>query len=156
MSETQEARADPLPHASDLGTFYTYRPTTPKRVLSGLSLGIAGIFLFAALHGLRVYQGDDALWNLSAGLLYTLATGLPGGYWLAHTLLDTQRVQRWATEQEAYSTNWQWLAENEAHSLTHPLPRLPALPRRRWWAVWLTGATLFVLAASLGNNMSVA
>ncbi|MGV0342585.1 hypothetical protein [Corynebacterium mastitidis] len=156
MTEAQEAARVPAPGGDGLGTFYAYRPTTAKRILTGISLGVALLFLFAALHGFRAYQGADVAWNLAAGLVFTASTGLPGTYWLLRTLLDVRRVNRWAAQHEAYSTNWQWLAENEAKNPAHDLPRLPALPRRRWWAVWLTSATLFLLAASLGNNMSVA
>lgn len=155
MSDAREENRTALSPAAHLGTFYSYRPTTAKRILSGVSLGISALFLFAALHGLRIYEGPDALWNLSAGLVYALATGLPGGYWLAHTLRDVQRINRWATAHEAYSTNWQWLAENEADHLAHDLPHLPALPMRRWWGVWATAVALFLFAAALGNNMSV-
>ncbi|KQB84696.1 hypothetical protein [Corynebacterium oculi] len=80
MNATQEEKSESPSPASHLGTFYSYRPTTAKRIMSGVSLGISGLFLFAAFHGLRVYEGDDALWNLSGGILYALATGLPGGY----------------------------------------------------------------------------
>ncbi|WPF68620.1 hypothetical protein [Corynebacterium sp. 21KM1197] len=64
-------------------------------------------------------------------------------------------MNRWAAAHEAYSTNWQWLAENEARNPAHELPHLPALPKRRWWVVWVVAVALFFLAATLGNNMSV-
>ncbi|MDP9852421.1 hypothetical protein [Corynebacterium lowii] len=161
MSEAREPGPTRIAtHATDrtdrLGTFYTYRPTTIKRILSGVSLGVALLFLFAAFHGIRIYQGHDIMWNLIAGIVFTVSTGLPGAYWLAHTLHDARNIKRWALRHGAYGTDWQWLAENKAATEeSHELPHLPPLPKRRWWAVWVAAAALFVVAAQLGHNMSV-
>ncbi len=115
-------------HAHAARRIIAYRPTTLKRALAWISGALGLFFIIAALLGFSTYGGADAWWNFAAGIVIATSLALPGAYWTWRTVRDSRYVATWARDVEAFTGNWQWLAENEPTLLFDATPaRLPHL-----------------------------
>ncbi|MCZ9310308.1 hypothetical protein L8V23_11190 [Corynebacterium sp. c6VSa_13] len=143
-------------HAHAARRIIAYRPTTLKRALAWISGALGLFFIIAALLGFSTYGGADAWWNFAAGIVIATSLALPGAYWTWRTVRDSRYVATWARDVEAFTGNWQWLAENEPTLPFDATPaRLPHLRRRHWVLVSILAVVLFILGGMLGTHMSV-